>query len=46
MKTKCAKCEKLLEIACPACYVAKIKGRFFCLECYYKEKMKKGGKYE
>ena len=39
-KTKCANCGKELEIECPLCYVAKIKGRYYCTECFYKERAK------
>ena len=40
MQTKCARCKAHLEIECPLCYMAQIKGRFYCLECFYKEKFK------
>lgn len=36
MVTKCAKCKFELQIECPLCYVANIKGKFFCFDCYYK----------
>lgn len=44
VNTKCAKCNKELNIDCPLCYIAKIKGRFYCIECFYKEKAKQNGK--
>lgn len=41
MKTKCANCKTNLEIDCPLCYVAQLKGKFYCLKCYYKLKAEK-----
>ncbi len=40
MKTKCIKCKTELNIDCPVCYVAKIKGQFYCVKCFYAEKSK------